>query len=299
MDDLNGLKVFTAVAELNSFTRAAEKTYLTQSAVSHQIGRLEKSLGVSLFDRLGRRVQLTRAGEALLVHTRRVLNLLDEAVLAVKQASRPDVGSLRVGASATACQFIIPETLREFRECYPGYALSIQPGDSPQVVEDLQEGKIDLGILIKPERASKLVFHPLFRDELGLVMSRVHPLAGRKRVAIEDLAKEKWVLYSRASATWQLVEQHFARHQVHLREPIELGSIEAIKELVKLGLGMTVLSQWVCQREVEEGSLQWRSLPGSKLARQWCVAAEAGKKLSIAQQTFVSLCQAASVRLGV
>src|SRR4249919_1283822 len=119
MEDVHQLRVFAAVAENLSFTRAAEVLYLTQSAVSHQIARLERTLGVTLLDRQGRSVSLTPSGKVLVQHARRVFAALDDAATATKQASQSDAGRLRIGASSTACQHIIPEALREFRESFP------------------------------------------------------------------------------------------------------------------------------------------------------------------------------------
>jgi LysR family transcriptional regulator, low CO2-responsive transcriptional regulator len=297
MLDVHSLKVFESVAQNLSFTRAAEVLFLTQSAVSHQIARMERELGVTLFNRLGRRVELTRAGETLLAQSRRVFAAIDDAAIAVRQADQPDVGELRIGASATACQFLIPEALREFRECFPRYTLSILPGDSPAVSDMLLGGEVDLGLLIKSERQTKLQYHALFSDELGLVASPHHPICSLKKVRAQDLANHKLVLYSRASSTWNLLERHFAKLKVPIRNPIELGSIEAIKELLKLGLGIALLARWVCQRELNEGSLVYLPMPGAKLVRNWCIGIQAGRTLSVAEQTFTSLCRAAASRL--
>jgi DNA-binding transcriptional LysR family regulator len=250
-----------------------------------------RSVGVALAD------ELTRAGRTLLVQSRRVFISIDEAVAAVKQADQPDAGHLRIGACATACQFIMPEALREFGEGFPNYALSITPGDSPAVTEMLLDGAIDLGLIIKSDRQSKLQYHPLFSDELGLVASPYHPISMLKKVRAQDLANQKLVLYSRASGTWNLLERHFARLKLPMRDPIELGSIEAIKELVKLGLGIALLAKWVCEREIADGSLVFQPMPGTKLVRHWCIGASAGRDLSVAEETFTSLCRAASKRL--
>jgi LysR family transcriptional regulator, low CO2-responsive transcriptional regulator len=298
MPDVQALRVFVSVAQNLSFTRAAAQLFLTQSAVSHQISRLERELGATLFERAGRQVQLSRAGAALLNHCRRVFAAVDEAVAAVKAVEQPDAGELRIGASATACQLIIPEALREFRECFPRFKLSIRPGDSPAVAEMLADNHVDLGILIRSDRDRKLAFHPLFSDELHLVVSPYHPIAQLKKVRPQDLAAEKLVLYSRTSSTWNLLERQFARVRLSMGDPIELGSIEAIKELIKLGLGVSLLARWVCQRELDEGSLVQVPMTGLRLRRHWCVATAAGRTLSVAEQTFTSLCQAASKRLN-
>src|SRR5918993_4024893 len=171
MEDVHQLKVFTAVAESLSFTRAAEVLFMTQSGVSHQIARLEKGIGAQLFDRSGRSVSLTRAGRVLLEHARRVFVTLENAIAATRQASDPDSGLLRIGASITACQYIVPEALREFRESYPAYSLRITPGDGPLVTQALLDGSLDLGIVVRQQKQSKLTYRELFQDELGFLVS--------------------------------------------------------------------------------------------------------------------------------
>src|SRR5438105_14475595 len=130
MIEAHQLRVFAAVADNLSFTKAAERLFLTQAAVSHQIARLERALGTALLERHGRSVSLTGAGREMAHHARRVFAALEEAETATRHASRPGTGRLRIGASSTACQYIIPEVLREFRESFPGYSLAITPADS-------------------------------------------------------------------------------------------------------------------------------------------------------------------------
>ncbi len=291
MEDVHQLRVFMAVAENLSFTRAAQALYLTQSAVSHQVAALEKELASPLFVRHGRTISLTPAGLVLAEHSRRVFGVLREAELAVRQAARQDLGRLRVGASSTACQYIIPESLREFRECFPGYTLSIIPGDTPLVTEHLLDGSIDLGLIIRPERKVNLSYHDLMIDELGFLVSPLHPWARAGKVDRRQLADQNMVLYSRTSETFRLVEKYFIRSGAPLREWTELGSMEAIKELVKLGLGVSIVARWIALPEISQRSLVWLPLPGTKLKRNWSIAAAKGRELSIAEQTFIGLCQ--------
>lgn len=296
MENVHQLKVFLAVAETLSFTRAAERVFLTQSAVSHQMANLERELGVELVERRGRTVSLTAAGRALQQHARRVFAALSEATLAAQHAAKPGLGTLRIGASSTACQYIIPEALREFRESFPGYSLSILPGDSPSQLELLLDGTIDLAIMIRPERQRKAVFHDLFTDELRLMVSPLHPWAKAGKADKRQLADQQLVLYSRTSATSRMVERYFNKLQAPLRDWIELGDFGAIKELVKLGLGISVSAEWVAQPEIDEGSLVLLPLPGARLRRSWCIATTTGRKLSVAEQTFIGLCQAVAAK---
>src|SRR5687768_14391818 len=154
MEDVHQLRVFASVAENLSFTRAAEVMFMTQSGVSHQIARLEASVGAQLFNRAARTVSLTRAGRTLLEHARRLFAAVDDALAAVRQASDPDSGTLRIGASITACQYIVPEALREFRESFPSYSLRITPGDGPLVTQNLLDGSLDLGMIVRHQRTN-------------------------------------------------------------------------------------------------------------------------------------------------
>ena len=297
MEDVHQLRVFAAVAENLSFTRAAEVLFMTQSGVSHQISRLEKSLGTTLLNRRARSVSLTPAGKVLLEHTRRVFLAIENAIAATRQASNPDSGVLRVGASITACQYLIPEAIREFRECFPAYTLRITPGDGPAVTQALLDGALDLGILVRHERPSKLAFHELFRDQLGFIVSPLHPWAAAGKANRRELAQQRMILYSRQSTTFRLIEQYFVRSQAPLRDWIELGSVEAIKEMVKLGLGVSIASPWVVRRESAEGSLVWLPISGSNLMRIWTIAHDSNHALSLAEETFIGLCQSAATLL--
>jgi DNA-binding transcriptional LysR family regulator len=298
MKDVHQLRVFATVAENLSFTRAAEALFLTQSAVSHQIADLEKALGAELFVRQPRNVALTSAGAVLLDRTRRIFTAFEEARIAVRTAARPDQGTLRVGASATACQFIIPEALREFRESFPGYALSVTPGDSPVVSERLTEGAIDLGLMIRPQQRTKLTYHPLFADQLGFVVSPLHPWAKAGKVDRKTLGEQRLVLYSHVSATFRLVERYFVRAGVSLQNYTELGSMEAIKELVKIGLGVSVMARWVVAQQVADRTLTWLAAPGGQMRREWVIAMAAGRRPALAEQTFIGLCQAVAGAFG-
>ena len=299
MEDMHQLRVFTAVADNLSFTRAAEVMFMTQSGVSHQISRLESGVGAKLFNRAPRNVSLTRAGQTLLHHARKLFAAMDDAVAAVRQASDPDSGTLRIGASITACQYIVPEALREFRESFPSYSLRITPGDGPLVTQGLLDGSLDLGMVVRHQRTGKLTYHELFKDTLGFIVSPLHKWARGGKVDRRELSQQRMILYNRQSTTFRLVEQYFVRARAELRDWIELGSIEAIKELVKLGLGVSVAGKWTTRAEVREGSLVWLPLPGATLRRSWCIAHASGRTLSLAEQTFIGLCQSAgSVIVG-
>lgn len=298
MDELHQLKIFYTAAQRLSFTRAAQELFLTQSAVSHQISALERRLGAELFARQGRQVELTDPGRVLLAQMPRIFAALEEAELAVKQASQPDLGRIRIGASSTACQYLIPESLREFRESYPQYTLAISVGDSPQVQQQILDGTLDLGIMIRADRNRQLAYYELFEDELGFIVSPLHPWARAEKPDRREMANQHYVMYTRTSATFRLVERHFLKLQIPLKDYTELQSMEAIKELVKLGLGISVMAPWIAAAELSSKSLVWLRIPGTKkLRRTWCIATRAGRRLNLAEQTFLGLCRATADNL--
>jgi len=299
MEDVHKLRVFAAVAQHLSFTRAAQSLFLTQSAVSHQIAALESEFNAPLLRREGRRVSLTEAGRVLAQQSVRVFAALEEANDAVKRATNPGVGSLRIGASPTACQYIVPESLREFRESYPDYELSIAVGDSPQIASQLIAGTIDLGLLLRSERDKRLTFHEVFTDELGFLVSPLHPWAQAGKVDRKQMAEQHFVLYTRTSTTFRLVEQYLLKIQSPLRKFTELGSMEAIKELVKLGLAVSVVAPWIASPEIARRSLVWLKMPGPPLRRNWSIACRTGRLLSIADQTFLGLCRSTAQNLKI
>jgi len=302
MQDVHKLRIFTAVAQHLSFTRAAQTLFLTQSAVSHAVASLEQELDAPLLRREGKRISLTDAGRVLLDHSHRLFAAIDEASAAVKRAARPDRGFLRIGASPAACQYLVPESLREFRESYPDYELAISVGDSPVMVQQLHTGTVDLALLIRTDKDKQLAFHDLFTDDLGLLVSAIHPFARQGRIESRQLLDQHFVLYTRTSATFRMIERHLLKLQVPLRSFTELGSMEAIKEIVKLGLGISVAAPWIAAPEIAQGSLVWLKMPsggGAPLRRHWSIACRAGRRLSIAEQTFLGLCRTTAHNLAV
>jgi DNA-binding transcriptional LysR family regulator len=157
--------------------------------------------------------------------------------------------------SPTACRYRIPAVLREFKESYPGYQISIQPGVTPVVVDLSRQLRIDLAVALKPRRVDDMKIHALFADELKFMVAPAHPWARAGRVDRDSIARQNVILYQRSSRTFQLVDDYFHRERMTLNTVMELGSMDAIKELVKLGLGVSVLAPWVAARELARGEL--------------------------------------------
>jgi DNA-binding transcriptional LysR family regulator len=287
------------LARTGSFTQAARELQLTQSGVSHSMKALERDVGCRLLDRLGKKIVLTQAGEQLLHHATKILQEMENAREALAHLGKWGRGRLRLGASTTACQHLIPPVLREFKESFPDHAITIEPGNTPGLVAALLRHRIDLALALESERETQIEFHPLFTDELHFIVGALHPWALAKHAERADIPRQNYILYNQASVTYRIVEDFFRREQMVPNTVIELGSMEAIKELVKLGLGVSILAPWIARKEIEEGSLVALPLGRRKLQRRWGILHWRGKRLNLAEETFIGLCEAACVAFRV
>ena len=299
--DSRQLHAFAALARRGSFTLAAKDMFLTQSAVSHAIKALEGDLGTRLVDRIGRRVLLTQAGEQFLRHTEKILREMETARAGIADLSKWGHGRLRVGASTTACQHILPTVLREFRQSFPKCVIRIEPGDHTMQLDLLRGGQIDLALIIEPQGGAlgEFTFVPLFTDELRFLVAPLHPWAKQRRAPRDTIEAETLVLYNKASHTFRLVTEYFREEKITLSNFIEPGSMEAIKELVKIGIGAGVIAPWIAREELASGSLVSVPLGPRKLKRRWGVAHLKGRRLALAEETFVGLCVSVTESLGL
>jgi DNA-binding transcriptional LysR family regulator len=269
--DSRQMLAFVALARRGSFTEAAKDLFLTQSAVSHAMKALEREVGCRLVDRSGKRVTLTQAGEQLLRHAERILAEMRDARMGLDEISKWGHGRLRLGASTTACQYFLPAVLREFKQSFPKCLIRIEPSDSPRQLELLRSQQIDLAIMLASKGLGDVTYVPLFTDELRFVVAPMHPWARLQRDPRSDLVNETLILYNQHSATFRMVIDHFREERVGYNNFMELGSMEAIKELVKLGLGVAVLAPWIVRSELETGSLVQLPLGTRPLTREWGV----------------------------
>ena len=296
--DSRQLRAFVSLARTGSFTRTAHELHLSQSAISHSMKGLESEIGCRLLDRLGKSAVLTQAGEQLLVHAEKILQEMTVARAELGHLGKWGSSRLRIGASTTACQYVLPAVLREFKESFPQCAVSIEPGDTPEAIASLHEHRIDLAINLEPPRNEPLEFRPLFTDELQFLVSPLHPWAKTRKVKRDEIPRQQYILYGKASYTFQMIAAYFRKEEIVLHSLLDLGNMEAIKELVKLGMGVSILAPWTVQAELKEKSLVTLPLGARKLKRRWGVLHWRGRRLSLAEETFIGLCEAVCERLG-
>ena len=289
--DSRQLRAFSILARTGSFTATAQELHLSQSAISHSMKGLEQEIGCRLLDRMGKTVVLTQAGEQLLVHAQKILAEMESARSGLGYLGKWGSSRLRIGASTTACQHVLPAVLREFKESFPACAISIEPGDTPEMIDALRQHRIDLAVNLEPRREEPLAFRPLFTDDLRFVLSPLHPWARAGRVARDEIPGQHYILYGKGSYTFGMIEAYFRQEQIVLHSLLDLGNMEAIKELVKLGLGVSILAPWIARKELEEKSLVALPLGKRKLKRRWGVLHWRARRLSLAEETFIGLCE--------
>jgi len=177
---------------------------------------------------VGKSVVLTQAGEQLLGHAQRILDEMTAAREKLKDFGKWGHGRLRIGASPTSCQYLLPKVLREFKESFPQCLIQIEPGDTPSALELLENQRIDLALALKPLQEGKFEFRPLFKDELKFLVSPLHPWARAGRVNCGEISSQRFILYTRRSYMAAMIDEYFQRDKVVLPTSIELGNMEAI-----------------------------------------------------------------------
>jgi DNA-binding transcriptional LysR family regulator len=289
--DTRQLLAFVTVVREGGFTRAARTLGLTQSAIGHSLRALEGDAGCKLLLTVGKQPHLTEAGEELYAAALRILDEMSATRLGLGERGQWGRGRLRVGASAAACQFLLPDVLREFTQCFPEFHISLEVSDSPLSLERLRAHETDIALVLGPEVPTGCRFQALFRDELRFLVSPRHPWAAKGRAVLRELPAQSLILHGKRSRTFQLVVEYFRTENIHLGNPLEVGSTEAIKELAKIGLGIAVLPAWIARREIEEGSLVDLPLGRRKLLRHWGLATLVTRRLHLAEETFIGLCE--------
>ncbi len=289
--DSRRLLAFWWIAKTGSIATAANSMHITSSAISHSLKSLEDELGCQLFERRGHRALLTGAGNRMLPRVEGILSemsLIRDELLLVNQWGR---GFLRLGSSAAACQYILPDVLLEFRECFPDCELDVASVDAPSAVEMVRSGALDLAITIAQGKQAELAARPLFDDDLLVVVSPRHPWARAKRITAKDLQGQKLIVYNRDSLTAALIRAHLASIGAERVSFITLNSMEAIKEMARVGLCPAVLAPWVLDRELQAGTLKAVRLSGPRLRRHWAALWPERRPLNIMAQVFVGLCR--------
>lgn len=253
--NLRQLQIFCAISEHGSTTRAAEVVALSQSATSAALNELENTLGTRFFDRVGKRLVLNDNGRALLPKARRMLDAAQQIETDFSPAGELK-SRLRVGASSTIGNYILPSLLCQTRASIPDLRVDVDIGNSAQVAALVANFEIDMGLIEAPSHLPALIAEPWLVDELMIVAGASHPLAQETEVSLGQLCDAEWLLREPGSGTREEVEHLLLRHLHGLSDTREMGSSEAIKRTLAQGLGISCLSRWVVADMLESSMLK-------------------------------------------
>jgi len=286
--DLYQLRGFYEIAREQSFTRAADKLFLTQPAISLQLKALEEELGEVLLERSRKRIRLTPAGEILFQHAQELFARLESArdeIAALQNVLR---GRLVVGTSDTNCTYILPELLQAFREQFPNVELDIRNRMSPEVVHLVLENEVDFGLVTLPVRHRDLISRKLFERRDVLICPPDHPLGSRKYVRLEEVAEGPLLALERGSTSRQLMDEAFRQAGLVPLVAMNLGAVEVIKRFVEIGLGIALVPQVTVREEVPQGRLAAVRVRGLG-PRAIGLVEHRGRRRSPAAKTFLEM----------
>lgn len=262
------LRTFRAVAENLNFTKAAEQLFLTQSAVSHQIKALEEEFGVPLFIRGKRGVTLTDAGRNALKYAVKILDEADAMSEIITGREKALAGRVRVAAATQALVYLFAPLFEDFMDAFETVELVFRTTVSTeQTVEDILNGKADVGFASMAVYSPNLEVVELFEDELILVAGKKHELARKTEVSIKNLAGERWILFERGSSIRRATDDFFKRRQIQLETALESNDVYFIKIMIEHGLGVSLLPTWAVREEIERGRLAFVRVKNLNLRR--------------------------------
>jgi DNA-binding transcriptional LysR family regulator len=292
IEQLPHLETFAEAAERSSFSAAARALGLTQAAVSQRIQALEQALGVTLFSRQSGHVMLTDAGHRLYEYAQRILTLSREAVQDVTGRQAPLAGTLSLAASSVPGEHLLPDLLASFRTRHPHVQVRVTISDSRLVAQQIEQGHAHLGLVGGKSDSPHLEYRGFTRDRLALLVPAGHSWRGRKRATVAQLAEEPLILRESGSGSRACLEQALVRagkSLADLRVAAEVGSNEAIKEAVRRGLGLTILSTHTVRRELESGEFVALQVAGLVLERDMYAVWDRRRALPIPARLFLDL----------
>jgi len=289
--DLRRLEVFAKVADLGSFSRAAEALFLTQPTISEHVRALEVELGLSLLDRLGRGATPTPAGRVLLDYARRMLKLAEEARQAIDHFQGRMSGTLLVGGSTIPGEYVLPAMMGQFKVKYPDIAISLRVGSSRLVSDWVDEGRVEIGVVGARPALRSLVAHELMSDELVVVVPAGHPWASRKTVGLADVRSEPLIVREPGSGSREALERALAEAGTDLdafRLAGEIGSTQAVKQAVRAGVGITIVSRRAVEDECRAGLVHCVKVRDLKVARSFYLITHRERTRSPVAEAFVA-----------
>jgi len=289
--DFRHLETFCRVAALKSFSRAADDLFLTQPTVSGHILSLERSLSLRLFDRTGREIRLTKAGEMFLRYASKILTVRKDLLNALSEFSQGIRGELSLGASTIPGEYLLPRLMGDFKREHPRFTLSLKISDTKDIVQELLQGHIEFGLIGAKVDHPSLHYEKFGEDEIIIIAPSDHPLTRKRSVGFEDLLKEPWIIREEGSGTQMTVERVLRKKGKSLKDfnvAIEMGSTSSVKEGVKAKLGLAFISRRAVEEELNRNLFTSITLEGlESISRQIYIVSQRGKTVSPAGIEFL------------
>ena len=279
------LRVFNEVAKNLSFVRAAESLHLTPPAITMQVKELEGHVGLPLFERNGKKVSLTTAGEYMLVYARRILSTLKDAEDAALRLQRLEVGQLTIGMVSTA-KYFIPRLLVAFRDEHPGIEVKLAVGNREQLVQMLRDNEVDIAIMGRPPKDMATRAEPFAAQPHVFIAPPDHPVCGIGHPTPSTLTQFNFIVRENGSGTRAAMEKFFQEHRSHPTQTMEMQSNETIKQAVMAGMGLSFLSLHTLELELKNKLVTVLDVPGAPVVRAWNVVHTLSKVLSPAAEAF-------------
>jgi len=286
--DFDQLETFIEVARLSSFSRAAEKRFRTQPAISSQIRSLEEEVGAKLLDRSGGKVSITASGKLFLKFAEDTLDARKAATTAIAETERVPRGEIVVGANEGTCLHILPEVFANFKKQYPDVSVSIRRADYSKVLESVIDNSVDFGVVSMPVHDNRLTAVLIHRDELVLIVPPRHPLAKLKAASVVDIAPYPLVM-PKAGHTRDALDELFHEHKLKPRYSMELDSSELLKRFVAADVGVGFISRSNVQEDVQARVLAAIPLADIQLRRDLALVFRKDKALSRAALAFIDI----------
>lgn len=282
---LRHFKIFVTVCDTMNMTAAAEKLFISQSAVSQAISELEKHYGARLFERLSRKLFLTQAGERLSGYARHILRMNSEIESDMKTLHQN--GTIRIGASVTVGAHVLPGLVSEFQQKYPLTKVEATENNTAKIVSLILQDKIDLGLVEGEVDSPDVLRRPFMKDELAVICAPRHRFAALSAIEPEDLEREDFIVREQGSGTRRTFEARMAEHHLSYRTAWTCTNADTIKNAVAAGLGVSVISERAVAREVEAGLLCIRRVKGIEFRRKFQLIRHKNKYLTDAMKHFM------------
>ncbi len=282
---LRQLKVFEAVARHLSFSRAAEALFLSQPAVSMQVKQLEESIGLPLFEQMGKKIFLTEAGQEVFHYSRVNAEQLDEMEGVLSRMKGLDQGRLKITVASTA-NYFAPQLLASFSQFHPEVVISLDVTNREVLLQQLANNETDMAIMGLPPEGRDLAAESFMENPLVVIAAPSHPLAGADKIPLQRLAQETFVVRELGSGTRGAMERFFLEHGIGLKTGMVMSTNEAIKQAVQAGMGLGVVSLHTVALELETRRLAILNVESFPIARHWFVVHRQNKRLSPAAEGF-------------